>query len=165
MGHTLLVKNRPYMLDFYLPINGRGSLDNGTELHVQLTLTPYEIVTRTKHTESLAEVVIQGMLGLYRYTAIFPNQDWSKLCIYDTVALQRESLEQVAERHDVILGYAGPVVKHRVRPHDTMMVTDELPIFDQYYDADDYPDWRLGIEHNGRDVPLYIPYCTKKAIS
>ncbi len=161
MGHTLLVKDRPYMLDFYLPINGRGFLHDGTELHVQLTLTPYEVVARTKSSETLAEVVVGGSLGLYRYTAIFPNHDWRNLCIYDTVALQRESLEMVAERHDVILGYAGPVVKHRLCPQNTMLVTDELPIFDQYYDPDKFTGWQLGIEHNGGDQPLYIPYSMK----
>lgn len=165
MGHTLLVKNRPYMLDFYLPINRSNFLDVGTELHVQLTLTPYEIVACTKYHERLAEVVVPGTLGLYRYTAIFPRQDWDRLSVYDTLALQQESLETITERHGIALEYVGPVVRHRVRPQDTMFITDELPIFDQYYDSTDYPNWRLCIEHSGDHLPLYIPYCNKKAVT
>lgn len=163
MTQTLLVKDRPYMLDFYLPLDKRARLDNGTELHVQLTLTPYEIVAQTKFAESLAELIVDGTAGLYRYTAMFPNHDWRQLDIYNTVALQRESLETVADLHNVKIQYVGPVVKHYLSYKDTRPVGDELPIFDQYFDPEDFQSWQLGTESTDHGKPLFIPFCTERA--
>lgn len=162
MGHTLLVKDRPYLIDFYLPKDWTNVFNPGTELHIQLTLTPYEHVAKTKYRENLSEVIIRGILGLYRYTAIFPQGEWRALCVYDMVALQQEALGLVAERHDVELVYSGPVVKHRVRSHHHIRVSDELPILDQYYDMSVFTNWRLGIETNGSGDPLFIPFMTHR---
>jgi len=154
MTHTIMTKHRPHLLDFFMPLNGYC----GSELHIQLTMTPIEIVTKTKHHDYLSEVVVEGDLGIYRYTVIFPTAEWDHLHVYDALDIQRECLAKIGDNHGVVLRYVGPAVKHRARPSNMLSPTDDLPIFNQYYDSEDYTDWRLGIEAHPQRETLFLPY-------
>ena len=101
-------------------------------------------------------------MGDYRYTAVFPNADWRHLSIYDVIDLQQEAVQRIADRHNVTLRYLGPQVQHQLQAVNCMEVTDDLPIFDQYYDADQYQSWKLCMERQGDNSCLFIPHQPRK---